>query len=384
MLRPFKIVVTGLGTITSLGNKVDEMWSAICTGRSGIKQLEGFKGSAIPIGVGGEVLEENILSSFEPPLCNTNSMLIYAASQAIEDAKIESGQLVDFHMAIPSLLCNSQFKTIRESMALAWKNESTFDMPTFLNSLITSFYPQKNQMLLFPFQYLAARYNFCGKFTNINVACASGAQVMQGALESIYLNPNCFALTAAVNSNLDPYYLVSMKKLGSLASENKNIDPEKLCRPFDANRTGLVMSDGAVAMILESEAHAKSRGAKIYACIDGVGMSADGYHPTAPAPDGSGMILAMEKALSMASCNPKEIDYINAHGTGTPLNDRLETKAIKAVFGTHADKLLISSTKATTGHMFTAAGMLEAIISALACRDDIIPPTINYKILDPD
>ena len=311
--------------------------------------------------------------------------VIQAAEQALEDSGIvEVGRelRIGLYMAVPSVPCKSQFEQIRKSMNAAMGNGSSFDPSFFSRALAAEARPLQNWTQLFPFRYLAEKYNIRGEFMNINVACATGTQLIQGALENLRRNGVDAVLAAAVNTNLDPYYLNSMEKLGALS--RLNAEPQAACRPFDAERDGFVMSEGAAAMILEKQERAESRDTKIHARIGGVGVSADGYHPTAPEPSGRGMILSMKKALAAAGCEPGQIDYINAHGTGTSLNDRLETDAIKAVFGPRAYQLLISSTKSMTGHMFTAAGMFEALFGILSCRDNLIPPTINYRTRDPD
>jgi 3-oxoacyl-[acyl-carrier-protein] synthase II len=384
MIKPFQVVATGLGAVTSMGVDVEEIWEAVCSGRSAIRKISGFPTKWLATEVGGEMLAADVPLLFEKTCSLANALLIHAASRAIVDAGIDGGDpalRVGIHIANPSMPCKTQFSKIRECIHMNCGTEGNLDYTAFVQSMHDRFHPDDKQALLYPVGYLAARYGLRGEYLNMNVACASGTQVIQSALNSLYRGRSDAVLVSAVNSNIDPYYITSMSRLGALSKRKET--PEGVCRPFDAGRDGFALSEGSAAMVLEIESHARRRGARIYGCIGGVGVSADGYHPTAPEPEGRGMVLAMRRALKSADCEPESIDYVNAHGTGTILNDLLETKAIKAVFKEHANRMLISSTKSMTGHLFTAAGMLEAIFSLLACRDDVAPPTINYETPDP-
>lgn len=381
----FDIVVTGIGALSPLGRSPEKIWSALCNGQSGIATLDGFENRRLPTAIGGEIPLSDIAADSNRPMSTANKVLIRVAEQALDGSGIgptTGKKRVGLHLAIPSVPCKSHLESIRKSMLAAWSDGAGFDPPVFAGAMRTAGALRPNFSFMFPFQYLAEKYNLRGEFTNINVACATGAQILYAALESLYAGRADAALAAGVNTNIDPYYLVSMEKLGALSSGATN--PQAASRPFDAGRNGFVMAEGAGALLLERFENAKQRDAPIYGAIGGVGISADAWHPTAPEPSGAGMVRAMRKALASAGCQPGHIDYINAHGTGTPLNDRLESRAIKTVFGPDAARIRISATKSMTGHMFTAAGILETIFSMLSCRDDVIPPTINYETPDPD
>jgi 3-oxoacyl-[acyl-carrier-protein] synthase II len=213
-------------------------------------------------------------------------------------------------------------------------------------------------------------------------ACATGGSAIGEATETIKRGDAPVVITGGTDAAILPLTLAGFIVMKALAEGNGN--PTKACRPFDATRSGFVMSEGSAMFVLESLEHAKKRGAKIYAEVIGYGSAADAFHLAAPAENGDGPYRSMRMALKKAGIEPSEVDYINAHGTGTPLNDKSETIAIKRVFGEHAYKLAVSSTKSELGHMMGAAGAVEAMACILAMRDRVIPPTINYENPDPD
>lgn len=213
-------------------------------------------------------------------------------------------------------------------------------------------------------------------------ACATGGNAIGEAAEMIKRGDVPIVITGGTDSAVLPLTMAGFIVMRALAEDNEH--PDKACKPFDLNRSGFVMSEGSTILVLESLEHAKARGAKIYAEVIGYGSSADAFHLAAPPENAEGTIRAMRWALKRAGIDPTEVDYINAHGTGTPLNDKFETLAIKQVFGEHAYKVLVSSTKSELGHMMGAAGAVEAMACILAMRDGIIPPTINYETPDPD
>jgi 3-oxoacyl-[acyl-carrier-protein] synthase II len=229
---------------------------------------------------------------------------------------------------------------------------------------------------------IAIRYGFRGPNYAIVSACATGNNNIGDAYKLIRDGNVDAALTGGTEACIDPLGIAGFSSMRALSSRND--DPERASRPFDAHRDGFVMGDGAGALFLEELEHAKARGARIYAEVTGLGMSADAHHLTAPDPEGGGVQLALNSALDNAQLNVEDIDYINTHGTSTPLGDVAETKAVKAVFGDHAYEMNLSSTKSMTGHLLGAAGAVEAIATILAIRNDVVPPTINFEESDPE
>jgi 3-oxoacyl-[acyl-carrier-protein] synthase II len=229
---------------------------------------------------------------------------------------------------------------------------------------------------------IAMRYGFRGPNYAIVSACATGNNNIGDAYKLIRDGHVDAALTGGTEACINPLGIAGFSSMRALS--RRNDDPAHASRPFDAERDGFVMGDGAGALYLEELEHAKKRGAHIYAEITGIGMSADAYHLTAPDPEGGGVTLALESALDNAGLNTEDIDYINTHGTSTPLGDVAETKAVKKVFGKHAYEMNLSSTKSMTGHLLGAAGAVEAIATVLALQNDVVPPTINFEEADPE
>lgn len=371
-----QVVVTGLGVVSPLGNDKDSFWQAICEGKSGADKITRFDASGFSSQIACEV------KGFEPDrfiekkdLKKMSLFIQYAlvaAMEAIQDSelKIEKENPDKIGVMVGSGV--GGLETIEEQLRVLFEKGADRISPFFIPKILPNM--ASSQVSI----YLGVKS--CN--LSISTACAAGTHSIGVALDMIrlgYADVMIAGGTEAAIISLAHGGFCSMKALSS-----RNDEPQKASRPFDRERDGFVMAEGAGIVVLESLEHALNRNANIYAELAGFGMSADAYHITAPAPDGKGAVMAMKNALKNAGLPKENIDYINAHGTSTPLNDKYETMAIKEVFGQHAGKLAVSSTKSMTGHMLGAAGAAEFIVCALTIRDGIIPPTINYEYPDPE
>ncbi len=373
-----RVVITGLGVIAPLGNTVREFWHNICNGKSGIGKITKFDASIFPSQIAGEVRD------FDPSKYNTidkkdikrmGVFLQYALAAGEDAIKHSRLNINDIDKRRIGTILGAGMgdleKVVKESTQLeekGYKGVSATFVPTSIPSMASGL--------------LAIKYGFKGPSFGIASACATGTHSIGEAFRKIQYNEADIMLCGGSEGTLFPVGFAGF--CASRALSTRNDEPEKASCPFDLNRDGFVMSEGAGIVIIEELNHAICRDAKIYAEIIGYGTSCDAYHITAPDPDGKGAIQAMEEALIDSHIKKETISYINAHGTSTPLNDKLETLAIKKVFGDYAYKIPISSTKSMTGHLINATGAIEVIICALAIDEGIIPPTINYKIPDPE
>jgi beta-ketoacyl-acyl-carrier-protein synthase II len=372
-----RVVITGLGAVTCLGSSVDQLWDGLIHGRSGIRRITQFDPSDLPCQIGGEIPD------FDPKLYmdrkeirrmpRSTQISLACAKQAIEDAGLpdimpnpeRSG--VVFGTALGGT--DALIEGYDEFKEKGYQRVKPFVLPTGIPNL--------------PGFAIAKRHQCLGHNSTIVVACATGTQTIGEGAEVIRRGGADVLVVGGTEALMKDYSIAGFVVMRALPF-NYNDKPEQASRPFDAQREGFVFSEGAAAMVIESLDHALERGAKIYAEVIGQASSSDGYHIAAPHPEGLGAIRTMKWALEDAGIDPSEIDYINPHGSSTPLNDSMETNAIKEVFGDHAYKLAISSTKSMLGHAMGASGTIEAIACTLAIRDDIIPPTINYEYPDPE
>ena len=363
------VVVTGLGALTPVGNDVPTTWAALLEGRSGIKRITRFDPSPFETQIAGEV------NGFDPQearrLDRFVQFAVVASQQALEDARLtinaDNAERVGVVIGtavggIETLLTEFEKFQARGPRRLS---------PFFLPMMIPDTAPGQ----------VAISCGAKGPNMAIVSACATGTNAIGEAVEMIRRGHADAIISGGSEAPLLPIILAGFNVMGVLSTRND--EPERACRPFDATRDGLAMSEGAGILILESLEHATRRGARIYGEIIGYGTTADANDMAAPAEGGEGMARAMRLALQQAGIRPEEVDYINAHGTGTALNDGNETAAIKAVFGKHAYNLAVSSTKSMMGHLMGAAGAVEAIVCLKALQDQIIPPTINYQHPDP-
>jgi len=371
-----RVVVTGLGLVTPLGTGVEKNWQALLEGRSGIALVSRFDVSDFPTRIAGEIkdfvpedfIDKKDVKKMDPFI----QYAVAAAKMAMDEAKLPiSAENEDMVGTIVGVGIGG-LTSIEEYHKLFLETRLKKVSPFFIPKLIANLAPGQ----------ISIRYGAKGISYTPTSACSSGAHAIGEAFRLICLGEQDAVIAGGAESALTPLGLGGFIALKAVSSRND--EPEKASRPFDRHRDGFVMSDGAGILVLEEMEQAKRRGAKIYAEIIGYGANADAYHMTAPSPEGEGAVRCMRMALRSAGINPLEVDYINAHGTSTPYNDATETIAIKRVFGEHAARLAVSSTKSMTGHLLGAAGGVEGVYSVLALEHGMLPPTINYEEPDPE
>src|SRR5213082_695592 len=373
-----RVVVTGMGAITSVGNDVATTWRSLIEGKSGTAPITEFDASTFPVRFAAEV------KGFDPLLYiqrkkakradQYTQYSVAAARQAMKDAGLANGSNgmdpdrigVIIGSGIGGLKSFEEQHDVYRERGVG--KISPFFIPMFIADIAAGI--------------VSMQFNAKGPNYATVSACATSAHAIGDAFRTIQYGDADVMITGGAEATVTPMAIGGFANMKALSERNDS--PETASRPFDATRDGFVMGEGAGILILEEMEHALNRGATIYAEIVGYGATGDAYHLTAPAPDGEGAQRAMKRALKDAGLEPKDIQYINAHGTSTPANDLNETKAIKAVFGDYANKVNVSSTKSMTGHMLGAAGSVEFIIGCLSVRDCVVPPTINYKTPDPE
>jgi 3-oxoacyl-[acyl-carrier-protein] synthase II len=376
-MRPVeRVVVTGLGAVTPVGNTVGTFWEAVCEGRSGIGPITRFDAKRLDARIAGEVKGFDPLRVIEKKdLKKLDLFIQYALSagvEAVEDARIEfdhvdptrAGCLVG--SGIGGILAILDWHKI-----IMEKGPSRIS-PFFIPSLIVNMASGQ----------LSIRYKLKGPNSSVVTACATGNHAIGDAFRIIQRGEADLMVAGGSEAIIDELPLAGFASMKALSTRND--EPQRASRPFDADRDGFVAGEGAGVVVLESLEHARRRSARIYAEIVGYGMTADAYHMTAPDPDGDGAVRAMAAALRDGGLEPEAVGYINAHGTSTPYNDRTETLAIKKVFGDHARRLAVSSTKSVIGHLLGAAGGVEAVATVLAVHHGLLPPTVNYETPDPE
>jgi len=364
-----RVVITGMGLVSSLGERLDTFWDNIVNGRSGIQRIQRFDASPYDSRIGGECLDfkpENYLDRKEAKRLDRFAQFAMAAAlSAGKDADL-NGKLPDGDRA--GVIIGSGIGGLAEleeqHVRLLQKGPSKVSAFTIPKLMVNA--ASGNVSLWF-----GAR----GPNTSVATACASATNAMGDALRTIQRGDTDLMFTGGSEAALTPLGLSSFCAMKALSVRNDQ--PARASRPFDRDRDGFIMGEGAGILVFEELQHALARGVRIYAEVAGYGASADSYHITAPDPEGNGASLAIRRALDNASVAPEQVDYINAHGTSTPLGDIGETKAIKAVFGQHAYKLAISSTKSQIGHLLGASGGVELIATVLAMVHNMVPPTVN-------
>ena len=373
-----RVVVTGLGLVTPLGVGIEKNWDGITGSKSGIGAIQSFDVSDLPAKVGGQVPlgdgadgkfnAEDYMSPKDQR--RVDDFIIYAmgaAVQAVEDAGWQTKdeeELERTGVMIGSGIGGLQ--TIYEGSTLINERGPRRVGPFFIPSALINLASG----------YVSIRYGFKGPNHAVVTACSTGAHAIGDASRMIMLDDADVMVAGGTEAAICRIGLAGFSAAKAL-STNFNDTPEKASRPYDKARDGFVMGEGAGVVVLEEYEHAKARGAKIYAEVVGYGMSGDAYHITAPAEDGNGGFRSMSAALKRAEFNPEDIDYVNAHGTSTPLGDEIELGAVKRLFGDHAYKFAMSSTKSAIGHLLGAAGSVEAIYSILAIQNNVVPPTLN-------
>jgi 3-oxoacyl-[acyl-carrier-protein] synthase II len=371
-----RVVVTGVGLVSPLGIGTQANWEALCAGRSGIGPITRFDASQYSSRIAGEVKDFDPLQFVEKKDVKKMDVFIQLAIAASQFAVDDAGLVVTADMAsrVGVYIASGigGFSTIeREHKALLEggpRRISPFFIPAAIINLAAG--------------QVSIRFGAKGPNSATCTACSASAHAIGDAFEIIKREDADVMIAGGSEAAITPMGVGGFAAMRALSTRND--EPGRASRPFDRDRDGFIMGEGAGVIILEELGFAKRRGAPIYAELVGYGMSADAFHITAPSEDGDGGMRVMEAALRRAEVSADRIDYINAHGTSTPYNDKLETLAIKRVFGPHASKLAISSTKSMTGHLLGAAGGLEAGITVLAIKHQTAPPTINYEVPDPE
>ena len=370
-----RIVVTGLGMVTPLGTGVQKTWYALLKGQSGIDKISLFDASGFPCQIAGEVKDFNpedfIELKEQKKMDRFIHLAIGAATFAVEDSglKITSSNELRVGVSVGSGI--GGLPAIEKYHSVLMEKGPRRISPFFIPMVIVNLAAGQISM----------RYGAKGPNAAAATACATGSHSIGDAFKIIQRNDADVMIAGGCESAISPLGIAGFSAMKALS--NRNHEPQKASRPFDKDRDGFIMGEGAGIIILEALEHALSRDARIYAEIVGYGMSADAYHITSPSPDATGAIKSMNMAIEDAGIQAEEVDYINAHGTSTKQNDELETLAIKKVFGNHAYKLAVSSTKSMIGHLLGASGGVESIFSILSIHNGKAPPTINLDNPDP-
>jgi len=370
-----RVVITGLGCVTSIAESAHDLFKALCEGTSGISAIESFDTSAYPVRFGGEVKTFDVTKYVDrresKRMDRFTQFAMAAASQAVDESGLDfstedvfrAGAVVGTGIGGIKEIEDQHVRILQKGPSKV----SPFCVPRLMANAACG--------------NIAITYGLRGPNFCVSSACASGNHAIGEAYANILAGRSDIMVTGGAEAALTPVGLASFCAARSLSQHND--DPPAASRPFDSDRDGFVLSEGAGILILEELEHAKQRGANIYAELLGYGATDDGYHITAPLPDGDGAARTMKLALADAGLSPEDIDYINAHGTGTQLNDVAESSAIRRVFGEHAPNIPVSSTKSCLGHLLGASGAVELIVCAKVLNESTIPPTINLENPDP-
>lgn len=371
-----RVVVTGLGVVASIGHNVDDFWSSLVAGRSGISRIALFDPKDQASQIGAEVRDWDPAVHMDPKEARRNDRYTHfgfvAAKQAFADSGLdmarEDGDRVGVIIGsgIGGMWTyESQLKVLAERGP---RKVSPFTIPSLIGNMCSG---------LFAISIGARGPNF-----GLVSACATGTHSLGEAAHMIRRGDADVMIAGGSEAAITPFAYASFCSMKAMSTRNDA--PEKACRPFDRGRDGFIMGEGAGVLVIESLEHAQARGARIYCELAGYAATSDAFHITQPDPEGKGLSMAMKRAMASASVTPDQVDYINAHGTSTPYNDKFETLAIKRVFGDHARKVAVSSTKSMTGHLLGAAGGIESVISVKTIQTQTIAPTINLDDPDPE
>ena len=375
-MRERRVVITGVGAVTPIGNDVPSYWQALSQGKSGIGAVTKFNTEDFTSKIAGEIKDFDITQFVDPKEARRmdpfTQYAVAASDEAVKDSGIDLNQIdktrvgvvigcgiggmITYHIEHSKLLDKGP------------KRVSPFFIPMMIPDIAAG--------------YVSIQYGFKGPNYASVSACASGAHALGLGMMHIERGDADLMVVGGAEMTITDMAFAGFCSAKTLSTRND--DPEHASRPFDKERDGFVMGEGSGIIVLEELSHAKKRGTKIYAEFAGIGFTGDAFHITAPHAEGDGAVRAMKLALQNSGINPEDIDYINAHGTSTGLNDKIESKAIRDVFGDHADKLAVSSNKSMHGHLLGATGAVEFIGSALTIQNGLIPPTINYEVPDPD
>jgi 3-oxoacyl-[acyl-carrier-protein] synthase II len=371
-----RVVITGAGAVTPVGNTADEFWASLIAGRSGIGPITRFDTTGFATRIAGELKGFDSLKYVDKKDDRKfDRFLKYAvacATMAVEDAALKADKVDGTRFGVLVGSGIGGLETLLDNYEVLRTKGPDRVSPFFVPMLIVNMASG----------VISMRFGAKGPNSAVVTACATGNHAIGDATKIIQRGDADIMIAGGAEAIIIPLTIAGFCQMKAMSTRND--DPTKASRPFDADRDGFVCGEGGGLVVLESLEHARRRDARIYAEVVGYGMTGDAHHMTAPDPEGDGAARAMAAALRDAEIQPSTVDYINAHGTSTPYNDKFETLAIKRVFGDHATKLAVSSTKSMTGHLLGAAGGIEAIATAFALHHGILPPTINYETSDPD
>jgi len=369
-----RVVITGLGLVTPVGIGVEASWNAICAGKSGIGEITRFDTTGFATRIAGEVNDFNPQDYLPKKEAKRTSLFIAyaiaATRMAMEDSRLRIDATNEDRVGVLTGCGLGGLSILEEITRVVDSKGPNRVTPFFIPMMIGNMAPGM----------ISIHFGARGPNASVATACAAGSHAIGDAFKIIQRGDADAMIAGGVESTIAPTGIAGFISMKALSTRNS--EPQKASRPFDRDRDGFVMGEGSGILILESLEHALERGAPVIAEVAGYGMSGDAYHMTSPPPDGSGAARCIEAAIADAGMSPMDIDYINAHGTSTPLNDLFETRAIKTVFKEKAREIPVSSTKSMTGHLLGGAGGIEAVFSVLAIRDSILPPTINYENAD--
>jgi 3-oxoacyl-[acyl-carrier-protein] synthase II len=370
-----RVVVTGIGLVTPIGTGVEKNWESLYEGRNGIGPITRFDASAFASQIAGEITDFNATDFLDKQQVRRFDIFLHYAIAAAKMAMEDSGLKIDSSNAhrVGSVTGTGLggLTMIEDLHKVLLEKGPKRLSPFFIPGIIANMVPGQ----------ISIEFGAKGPNISIETACSASCHAVGESYRYIRDGISDAMITGGAEAVITPLAVGGFCSMRALSTRND--EPEKASRPFDRDRDGFIIGEGAGILILEELNHALERGAKIYAEMGGYGLSGDAHHVSAPEPEGEGAVSCMKMAVESGGLKPEDIDYINAHGTSTPLNDEAETKAIKKFFGDHAYKLAISSTKSMTGHLLGAAGGVEAIFTALTIYNGLIPPTINYENKDP-
>jgi len=371
-----RVMVTGIGVVSPLGNNKEDFWSSLIAGKSGVGKLTLFDAREFSCQIGAEVKDFNPVGRLggkeSRRMDRFTQFAVVAALDAVLDARLDLSRENSNRIGVIVGSGIGGLGTLEAQHSILLEKGPRKISPFFIPMFVPDMASGQISIVL----------GVKGPNSCAVTACASGSHSIGDSYRIVQRGEADVMITGGSEAAITPIGLGGFCAMRALSTRNN--EPERASRPFDRERDGFVIGEGAGILILESLEHANSRGAHIYAEVVGYGMSSDAYHITAPAPDGEGAVRAMKAALNDACLAPEEVTYINAHGTSTPLNDKLETAAIKSVFGEHANKLVINSTKSMAGHLLGASGGIEFIASVLSIEMGVVHPTINYEYPDPE
>lgn len=371
-----RVVVTGLGAVTPIGLDADSFFKGLLAGKSGVSRVDAFDTEGFTCKIGGQIRDFDPTKTMDPKEARRNDRFVQFAFAAAKEAVAQSG--LDFDSIDPERVgvfvgsgiggMDTMEKNCKKLIESGPRKVSPFLIPALISNMASG--------------VLAIEFGAMGPNFSIVSACATGAHAIGESLKTLRLGEADVMICGGSEATITPLAYAGFCSMKAMSTNND--DPEHASRPFDAGRDGFIMGEGSGIVVLETLEHARKRGAMIICELAGYGASCDANHITAPHPQGKGLISAMKRALKMAQLNPDDIEYINAHGTSTPYNDKFETAAVRGLFGDHAFKLMMSSTKSMTGHLLGAAGGIESVACAMMMRHGKVAPTMNLQTPDPD